>query len=604
MQTTPQRKIAIALTTAIVAVSVLLPTLAGAEPGFSDLQPMPRALGVAAPLAGPYSAISCPTTSSCTAVATSTAMATVGELTAITETDGVWGTATKLPLPTGADTTAEPGPFVNDVNCSAVGSCTAVGDYLTTKSFQPMVDTETSGTWTSTALVLPTGGKSGVLTKLWCGALGSCIATGYYVPATSSNTFAPMVATETSGVWATATPLTEPVGASIVLPDGMGCTDVGDCVAVGEVFTNSTFTDVYWVETSGVWSHATRFSVAPKTEFIPSGVACPTPGTCLVVGALEGAQGVDPGVATFAGATMSAPSALPEPQLSPTPLSGQFIDISCGSATTCEAVGVFASATSEEPGAATWTSGTWSSVGLLQGLKIHGVASQGSNLTGVSCASSTSCVAIGLDVVVAVVKGSEKVTGEDDFSTAVTPVRTVVAPAAPASVDTTPIVHGVDVKWTPPANDGGSPVVHYTATVAPGGRSCDTAQLQCRITGLTNGQRYVVTVRDVTSYATSGPQTSAPFVAGTAPTPPREIHASASNGRIAVSWHASAVPAPEQVTAYTLTAWQGGDLVGSCRTKQLRCSISASAAGLYVLELTATDATGTSHPAKVQVRVS
>jgi hypothetical protein len=591
----------LALAVAAIAASVLVPALANAEPGFSAVQPMPRPLGVAAPTASPYTAISCPTTSSCTAVASSSELAKLGGLTAVTETGSAWGTGTQLPLPANAHVSAQLGPYVEGISCSAVGTCTAVGDYPTGSYGQPLVETETSGVWAPTAVTLPTGGVAGIFTKLWCATQGSCIAVGYYIPP-GSDTIDPMFDTETSGTWAAATAMTAPLDATFVLPEALGCTDVDDCVAVGEELTNTSVVTINWVETAGTWSNATRFSTISGSEFIADSVACPSSGTCLVGGALEGSRSIDPGVVTYSAGAWSLPQAIPEPQLSPAPRLGEFTDIACSGPTMCEAVGVFAGVTAEDPGAATWTSGTWSSVGLLHGLGVDGIPTRSGELVGVSCAAPTSCVAIGLDLVLRVTKGGIELL-EDDFSAALTPVRPVTEPAAPVSVDPIPILHGVDAEWTPPTDDGGSPVVGYTATVTPGDRYCETSHQQCRISGLADGHRYEVTVRDVTSFGPSGPTTSASFVAGSAPQPPRNVRVAVRNNRIFVSWHRSTVPSPEHVTAYAVTAWRGHVLLDTCRTKQLKCSFREFRAGTYVLELTATDATGTSHPSMVHVRI-
>jgi hypothetical protein len=69
------------------------------------------------------------------------------------------------------------------------------------------------------------------------------------------------------------------------------------------------------------------------------------------------------------------------------------------------------------------------------------------------------------------------------------------APGSPASVTAVAGDASATVSWLAPAYDGGSAIKKYTATSAPGGRTCTTTGgLSCRVTGLTNGTAYTFTV--------------------------------------------------------------------------------------------------------------
>ena len=89
-----------------------------------------------------------------------------------------------------------------------------------------------------------------------------------------------------------------------------------------------------------------------------------------------------------------------------------------------------------------------------------------------------------------------------------TPIYTV--PSVPLNVIATPsTVDGtIEISWDPPADDGGSAISSYEASVSPGGKSCivNAPTNTCSISGLENWDAYIVSVsgRNIVGRSPSG----------------------------------------------------------------------------------------------------
>ena len=88
------------------------------------------------------------------------------------------------------------------------------------------------------------------------------------------------------------------------------------------------------------------------------------------------------------------------------------------------------------------------------------------------------------------------------------------APGAPTAVTATAGVRNATVAFTPPANDGGSPITGYTVTSNPGGITASGTGSPITVSGLTNGVSYTFTV-----VATNNTGTSPPSVPSNSVTP-------------------------------------------------------------------------------------
>lgn len=82
-------------------------------------------------------------------------------------------------------------------------------------------------------------------------------------------------------------------------------------------------------------------------------------------------------------------------------------------------------------------------------------------------------------------------------------------PGAPTAVRAVASRGSVTVSWKAPTGDGGSPITGYVVITDPGGRSCSTTRLTCKVTGLRAGRyRILVTARNAQGLGEMAPPAS------------------------------------------------------------------------------------------------
>ncbi|MDQ1686256.1 MAG: hypothetical protein QOC82_2993 [Frankiaceae bacterium] len=145
----------------------------------------------------------------------------------------------------------------------------------------------------------------------------------------------------------------------------------------------------------------------------------------------------------------------------------------------------------------------------------------------------------------------------------------ISAPLAPASVTVEAEPGGLAISWTPPAVDGGSAITGYDMAVVPADpangtvpvtMATDAATTVARVSGLTNGVDYTVTV-SATNPAGTGPAATADGAPRTVPTAVTLTGVAAADHIANVSWQPPASDGGATVQHYVVTAHPSGRTV-------------------------------------------
>ena len=182
-------------------------------------------------------------------------------------------------------------------------------------------------------------------------------------------------------------------------------------------------------------------------------------------------------------------------------------------------------------------------------------------------------------------------------------------PAAPANAAAAGGDRSATVTWDASGDEGGGPISSYTATAAPGGRSCNAVlpgALRCTVTGLSNGTAYTFTVVARNAHGVSQPSPASPPVTPEAPVglpdtsvPEAPANAAAAGGdrSATVTWDASGDEGGGPISSYTATAAPGGRSCNAVLPGALRCTVTGLSNGTaYTFTVVARNAHGVSQP--------
>ncbi len=276
------------------------------------------------------------------------------------------------------------------VSCSSPTACSAVGNHISDAGHQVTL----AETWNGTAWKIvpaPVAGRVSTLSGVSCPAAGHCTAVGVDYGSyqfTPPDTDAFSLAGAWNGTSWTAEPAPSPAGLIFNSLSAISCAFPTACAAVG--YQQATGLRLAFSE---IWNGA-RWAI--QLVPVPAGsdyseldaVSCASATSCVAVGDYQttSSPGESPLSAVWNGSRWTMKTVPVRSGATTTQLSG----ISCRSATFCTAVGWDDAAAYGETLAETWNGTAWT---------VHSTPnpgdSAGSALTAVSCASATSCSAVG-----------------------------------------------------------------------------------------------------------------------------------------------------------------------------------------------------------------
>jgi cytochrome c551/c552 len=317
------------------------------------------------------------------------------------ETNGTWGTAEEVPGTAALNQGGEAG--VNSVSCSSAGTCSAGGLYRGAHHSQAFVVSETNGTWGTAEKVPGTAAlnkKGAAVNSVSCSSAGNCSAAGLYTD--SSHHDQAFVADETNGTWGTA----EEVPGIAALNKGsasinsVSCPSAGNC-AVGGFYTGSSGHTQPFVadETNGTWGTAEEVpgtAALDKQGGAVGPVSCGSAGNCSAGGSfIDGSGDPQVWVAGETNGTWGKAKEVPGTAALNKGGDALMFSVSCGSAGNCSAGGSYtAGSGAQQAFVAVETNGTWGKAKEVPGtgaLNKGGMAGIGS----LSCASPGNCAAAG-----------------------------------------------------------------------------------------------------------------------------------------------------------------------------------------------------------------
>jgi hypothetical protein len=272
------------------------------------------------------------------------------------------------------------------VSCSSSTSCTAVGTLRDTDGiFVTMAEQWNGTSWVVEYTPVPAGAIGSALLGVTCTSAVACNAVGYF---DNAGSHALTLAERWNGTSWTIVTTPNPSHTDNATLNALSCTSQTACTAVGSYNTTTGPTVTLAESLSGTtWSISSTPNHSTATQSELNGVSCTSSTVCTAVG-----DDIEGGIDFTLGESLSAGKWSLEKSPNPTGAEDSELNsVSCATTTSCIAVGSYGSnAGVSLTLAEQWNGSAWklTSTPVLKGSLETALAS-------VSCTSLTDCVAVG-----------------------------------------------------------------------------------------------------------------------------------------------------------------------------------------------------------------
>jgi hypothetical protein len=359
--------------------------------------------------AEPCRAVSCPSATFCVAVGQYRDSAGYYQPVVDTLSNGTWTSAEgALPGDTATDSTVvHPDGLFFSVSCASTTFCVAVGNYVNTSGVtNGLIATLSGTTWTAQAAPRPANASNTLnLNTISCPTASFCGAGGYFVDTSSGSAFNGWLLTLSNGTWS-GMRAPEPSGAG---DDGdahqnaavnqLTCPTAASCVGAGLYESSAggffplleTWNGTGWTPLQGPLP-AGADTTTPEFDQLAA-VSCGSPTSCVAVGQYFGPGGTNYyGLIDTLSGGVWTPSQAPVPaNVDPTEPETQLIELSCPTPGFCLTTGNYFNGTNSTAFTDVLSRGTWS----LAPAQLPSPSNGASRGRTAACSSPAACIVTG-----------------------------------------------------------------------------------------------------------------------------------------------------------------------------------------------------------------